>query len=84
MKSRIIVVKDAEITITSGHDKDYISLTDMLRQFGGLYNPAFKAVEFDRFRKQAGLNSLRRLATSPRWRAAMGMPPNWEYHPLWK
>lgn len=27
---------------------------------------------------------LRRLATSPRWRAAMGLPPNWEEHPLWK
>lgn len=27
---------------------------------------------------------LRRLATSPRWRAAMGLPLLWEEHPLWK
>jgi abortive infection bacteriophage resistance protein len=27
---------------------------------------------------------LRRLATAPRWRAAMGLPSQWEEHPLWK
>lgn len=27
---------------------------------------------------------LRRLTISPRWRTAMGLPSNWEEHPLWK
>lgn len=27
---------------------------------------------------------LRQLSGSPRWRAAMGLAPDWEEHPLWK
>jgi hypothetical protein len=92
MKNRSIQVKGAEVTITTRHDQDYISLTDMLRHFGdetvlyswlrnrntveflgiweGLHNPAFKPVEFERFRNQAGLNSF---ALSPKkWIEATG------------
>lgn len=41
MKSRIISVKGAEVTIATRHNQDYISLTDMVRNFGDesiLYN----------------------------------------------
>jgi hypothetical protein len=92
MKNRSIQVKGAEVTITTRHNQDYISLTDMLRHFGdetvlyswlrnrntveflgiweGLHNPAFKPVEFERFRNQAGLNSF---ALSPKkWIEATG------------
>lgn len=34
-KSRIITVKGAEVTITTRHEQDYISLTDMVRNFDG-------------------------------------------------
>ena len=35
MKNRIINVKGAEVTIATRHDQDYISLTDMVRNFDG-------------------------------------------------
>ena len=35
MKNRIISVKGAEVTISTRHDQDYISLTDMVRNFDG-------------------------------------------------
>jgi hypothetical protein len=35
MKNRIINVKGAEVTIATRHDQDYISLTDMVRNFEG-------------------------------------------------
>ena len=35
MKSRVIKVRDAEIGITTRHEQDYISLTDMVRGFDG-------------------------------------------------
>lgn len=41
MKNRVISVKGVDVTITSRHEQDYISLTDMLRHFGDesiLYN----------------------------------------------
>jgi hypothetical protein len=78
-----ITVLNKDITVQSGHEVDYISLTDIARyknedrtddlirnwvrnrntiEFLGtwerLNNPAFKPVEFDGFRKQAGLNSF--------------------------
>lgn len=90
--NRSITVKGAEVAIATRHEQDYISLTDMLRNFGDesilynwlrnrntveflgiweqLYNPAFKPLEFDRFRSQAGLNSF---ALSPKkWVDATG------------
>lgn len=92
MKSRSIVVLDAEIGIASRHEQDYISLTDMVKRFGdesilygwlrnrntveflGIWeqinNSAFKPLEFERFRSQAGLN---RFALSPKkWIEATG------------
>ena len=41
MKSRSIIVKGTEVSITSRHEQDYISLTDMVKRFGDesiLYN----------------------------------------------
>lgn len=35
MKSRIINVKGAEVTVSTRHEQDYISLTDMVRNFDG-------------------------------------------------
>ena len=80
MKNRTINVKGSDIAIVSREAQDYISLTDMVKNFGDesilynwlrnrntieflgiweqLYNPAFKPLEFDRFRNQAGLNSF--------------------------
>ena len=34
MKSRSIIVKGTEVSITSRHEQDYISLTDMVKRFG--------------------------------------------------
>ena len=36
MKNRIINVKGAEVTIATRHEQDYISLTDMVRNFDGV------------------------------------------------
>ena len=80
MKNRSITVHGAEVTITTRHEQDYISLTDMVKRFGDesvlygwlrnrntieflgiweqIYNPAFKPLEFERFKSQAGLNSF--------------------------
>jgi len=41
MKNRTIIVKGAEVTIVTRNEQDYISLTDMVKKFGGesiLYN----------------------------------------------
>lgn len=41
MKNRVITVKGVEVAVVSRHEQDYISLTDMLRNFGDesiLYN----------------------------------------------
>lgn len=79
-KNKIITVKGTNITITTQHSNDYISLTDMIKSFGDetiiynwlrnrntiellgiweqMYNPNFKPLEFDRFKKEAGLNSF--------------------------
>jgi hypothetical protein len=35
MKSRVISVKGTEVTIATRHEQDYISLTDMVRNFDG-------------------------------------------------
>ena len=35
MKNRVINVKGAEVTIATRHEQDYISLTDMVRNFDG-------------------------------------------------
>ncbi len=35
MKNRIIIVKGTEVTITTRHEQDYISLTDMVKSFDG-------------------------------------------------
>jgi len=80
MKNRSITVHGVEVTITTRHEQDYISLTDMVKRFGDesvlyswlrnrntieflgiweqIYNPAFKPLEFERFKSQAGLNSF--------------------------
>jgi hypothetical protein len=35
MKNRIISVKGSEVTVATRHEQDYISLTDMVRNFDG-------------------------------------------------
>jgi hypothetical protein len=35
MKNRIITVRETEVSITTRHEQDYISLTDMVRNFDG-------------------------------------------------
>jgi len=92
MKKQTLVVQGAEVAIVSRHEKDFISLTDMVRKFGDesilynwlrnrntieflgiweqIYNPAFKPLEFERFKNQAGLNSF---SLSPKkWIEATG------------
>lgn len=91
-ESRSIVVQGAVVTITTRHEQDYISLTDMVKRFGDetvlygwlrnrntveflgiwehIHNPAFKPLEFERFRSEAGLNSF---SLSPsKWVQATG------------
>jgi len=92
MKKQALVVQGAEVAIVSRHEKDFISLTDMVRKFGDesilynwlrnrntieflgiweqIYNPAFKPLEFESFKNQAGLNSF---SLSPKkWIEATG------------
>lgn len=92
MKKQTLVVQGAEVAIVSRHEKDFISLTDMVRKFGDesilynwlrnrntieflgiweqIYNPAFKPLEFESFKNQAGLNSF---SLSPKkWIEATG------------
>jgi KilA-N domain len=79
-KNKIINVKGNEISIIQANEKDYISLTDMVKGFGddtmiyswmrnrntlellGIWeemnNPDFKGLEFETFKKEAGLNSF--------------------------
>ena len=79
-KKSTIVVQGADITVLSREHGDYISLTDMAKEFGDdvliyswmrnrntleligiwekMHNPDFKGLEFETFRKQAGLNSF--------------------------
>ena len=89
-KSSTIEVQGTVITIFSGQQDDYISLTDIARykdsertdyliqnwlrnrntiEFLGIWerlnNPDFNPIEFDGFRKQAGLNSF--ILTAKRW-----------------
>ena len=89
-KSATIKVQGMAITILSGQQEDYISLTDIARykdsertdyiiqnwlrnrntiEFLGVWerlnNPRFNPIEFDGFRKQAGLNSF--VLTAKRW-----------------
>ncbi len=83
--NKVIVVKETSVKIIEVNQQDYISLTDMVKPFGGeiiiynwlrnrntieflgiwelIYNPDFNPIEFDRVKKQAGLNSF---ALSPR------------------
>jgi len=35
MKSRVISVQGTDVTIATRHEQDYISLTDMVRNFDG-------------------------------------------------
>jgi hypothetical protein len=80
-----ISVNGSAVNIFQIKEQDYISLTDMIKSFGGetillnwlrnrntlefigiweqLNNPNFKPLEFDRFKKEAGLNSF---SLSPR------------------
>ena len=80
IKKAQIEVENKIISIIQQNEKDYISLTDMVRDEEGsdhirnwmrnrntvefiglwetLHNPNFKHVEFDTFRKQAGLNNF--------------------------
>jgi hypothetical protein len=80
MKNRTITVHGTDVVVTTRHEHDYISLTDMVKRFGDesilynwlrnrntieflgiweqIYNPAFKPLEFERFKGQAGLNSF--------------------------
>ena len=79
-KQQKIIVQNRAISITKINNEDYISLTDMVKNFGDdvmiyqwmrnrntvefigiweqLHNPNFKGIEFDTFKKQAGLNSF--------------------------
>jgi len=79
-KQQQIIVQNRTISVTKIHNEDYISLTDMVKNFGDdvmiyqwmrnrntvefigvweqLHNPNFKGLEFDTFKKQAGLNSF--------------------------
>ena len=79
-KHRKITVQNKEISIMKINNEDYISLTDMAKNFGDdvmiyqwmrnrntiefigvweqLHNPKFKGIEFETFKKQAGLNSF--------------------------
>lgn len=79
-KQQSIIVQDRKISVMKVRDEDYISLTDMVKNFGDdvmiyqwmrnrntvefigvweqLHNPTFKGIEFDTFKKQAGLNSF--------------------------
>ncbi len=79
-KQQSIIVQDRKISVMKVRDEDYISLTDMVKNFGDdvmiyqwmrnrntvefigvweqLHNPKFKGLEFDTFKKQAGLNSF--------------------------
>ena len=82
-KNKSIIVKGTEISIYSGEQSEYISLTDIARFkdakntddiiknwlrnrntiellgfWEQMYNQNFKPVEFDGFKKQAGLNSF--------------------------
>ncbi len=83
-------VDDITISVAKVDNKDYISLTDMARNYGGdqaiynwmrnrnvveflgiwesIHNPDFKGVEFDTFKKQAGLNSF--TNTPRKWATA--------------
>ncbi len=79
-KQQKITVQNRTISIIKMGNEDYISLTDMVKNFGDdvmiyqwmrnrntvefigvweqLNNPNFKGIEFDTFKKQAGLNSF--------------------------
>ncbi|MCK9402293.1 MAG: KilA-N domain-containing protein [Chitinophagaceae bacterium] len=89
-KTKSIIVKGTEISIYSGEQEEYISITDIARHKDStntdsiiqnwlrnrntiellgywelLYNPDFKPLEFEGFRKQAGLNSF--VMTPKKW-----------------
>ena len=79
-KSQKITVQNKVISVVTINNEDYISLTDMVKNFGDdamiyqwmrnrntvefigvweqLHNSNFKGIEFDTFKKQAGLNSF--------------------------
>lgn len=91
-KLKVITVQNRTISILNLNDEDYISLTDMVRNFGDdamiyqwmrnrntvefigiwetLNNPNFKGIEFETFKKQAGLNSF--SLTPKKWIEATG------------
>ena len=79
-RKAVLTVNDNIIGVTKIEGRDYISLTDMAKNYGGdqsiynwmrnrnvveflgiwesIHNPDFKGIEFDTFKKQAGLNSF--------------------------
>lgn len=79
-KQKIITVQNSPISVMKIKNEDFISLTDMVKNFGDdamiyqwmrnrntvefigvweqLHNINFKGLEFDTFKKQAGLNSF--------------------------
>ena len=91
-KNKKIIVQNRSISITRINGEDYISLTDMVKNFGDdaiiyqwmrnrntvefigiweqLHNSNFKGIEFETFKKQAGLNSF--SLTPKKWIAATG------------
>ena len=91
-KNRKIIVQNRSISISRINGEDYISLTDMVKNFGDdaiiyqwmrnrntvefigiweqLHNSNFKGIEFETFKKQAGLNSF--SLTPKKWIAATG------------
>lgn len=94
-KRNIVTVQSTPITVISGDQNDFISLTDIARHkdplhtdaivqnwmrnrntiellgfWEGIYNPDFKPLEFEGFRKQAGLNSF--VMTPKKWIEAKG------------
>lgn len=78
MKNRILAVQGAEVSVTTRHDQDYISLTDMVRNFDGggalieqwLNNPEFNSLEFEGIKNEAGRNSF--FLSAKKWIAHTG------------
>jgi hypothetical protein len=73
-----INIRGTEITVIRRQDEDYISLTDMVRNFDGgpafieqwLNNPGFKTLEFEGTKNEAGRSSF--YVSAKKWADATG------------
>jgi hypothetical protein len=54
MKHNIIEAQNIKVNITNVNDSDYIHISDFAKF--KVYNPNFNSIEFDGFRKNAGLH----------------------------